>query len=427
MLSTRSAHEMLAEAKRQRPQVDPGPPVSELEFTGCVARHMSFDDLVAYEGRLEVWDAESETAWICEDGGDSTTHESPGAILPMLLAWVAGVRGKPIRCVGTASMVVRDPTGKRLRMMQPDQCVYLYHKGLDVPQHFIEVGEHNLPNVILEVDNTTDIRRGKLALYEAWGLPELWVEVPDTPFPNRPRSLRPGLTIHVLEAGRYRESAVSRAFPSWTADEIHWAFNEETMSPRTLAALRRVGEVMGERTGTGPQDHPLFRWQRDEGRTEGVIQGHAKGLAEGHERGLAEGHERGLAEGHQRGLAEGHERGLAEGHERGLAEGVIEGQARIVRQLMASRGIEVSPGFPAELARFRRYPVGRDPTRGPDLPFRSRVRRAPAIPVAPQHRRRSWNTLSEGCDADVQGTSTRVSRALVRRAVGAGLAPRPSS
>lgn len=48
------------------------------------------------------------------------------------------------------------------------------------------VGEHDFPDVVLEVDHTTDVRRGKLGLYEAWGFPEVWVEVPDDRTAPRP-------------------------------------------------------------------------------------------------------------------------------------------------------------------------------------------------------------------------------------------------
>lgn len=190
--------------------------------------------------------------------------------------------------------------------------------------------------MILEVDNTTDVRRGKLALYQSWGAPELWVEVPDYPYPNRPAALRPGLTIYLLTAGRYKEAGASRAFPSWTADEIHWAFNEETLSRRTFATLRRVGEGMGARSGTGPANNPLFRWQRDEG--------HAQGRTEG----LAEGRTEGLAAGRAEGLAAGRAEGLAAGR----AEGLLDGQAVVVSQILRSRGIPVSPGFPDNLPNF---------------------------------------------------------------------------
>ena len=67
------------------------------------------------------------------------------------------------------------------------------------------MGSDALPDVVLEVDNTTDVRRGKLAL-------EVWVEVPDTPSPSRPAGLRAGLTIHVLGDRGFRTQPGSRRF-----------------------------------------------------------------------------------------------------------------------------------------------------------------------------------------------------------------------
>ena len=118
---------------------------------------------------------------------------------------------------------------------------------------------------MLEVDHTTDARRGKLALYESWGFPEVWVEVPDDTAPSRPRNRRPGLTIHLLQDGAYRTAPESRAFPGWTAEEIHAALNEWTLSERTSAVLERVGTVLGEREGTGPDHDPLLHSQRRRG------------------------------------------------------------------------------------------------------------------------------------------------------------------
>ena len=119
------------------------------------------------------------------------------------------------------------------------------------------------------VDNTTDVRRGKLALYESWGFPEVWVEVPEQSSPSRPAGLRPGLTIHLLESGRFRTASSSRAFPSWTAQEIHLALNEREVSYVTMAALRRVGRTLGAAVGTGPDDDPLLREERLQSRAEG--------------------------------------------------------------------------------------------------------------------------------------------------------------
>ena len=75
-------------------------------------------------------------------------------------------------------------------------------------------------------------------------------ETPDTPSPSRPRRLRPGLTIHRLDGGRFRVSAESRAFPGWPAARIHAALDETHMSPRTLADLTRVGRRLGRQEGT---------------------------------------------------------------------------------------------------------------------------------------------------------------------------------
>ena len=62
--------------------------------------------------------------------------------------------------------------------MQADQILFL-RPAQTIPQgKVIEVGDDSLPDVVLEVDNTTDVRRGKLGLYESWGFPEVWVEVP---------------------------------------------------------------------------------------------------------------------------------------------------------------------------------------------------------------------------------------------------------
>ncbi|MDE0227557.1 MAG: Uma2 family endonuclease, partial [Spirochaetaceae bacterium] len=137
----------------------------------------------------------------------------------------------------------------------------------------IEVGSDTLPDVVLEVDNTTDVRRGKLSLYESWGFPEVWVEVPEQSSPSRPAGLRPGLTIHLLAGGVFRTAPASRAFPGWTAQEIHLALNEPELSDATMTALRRVGRALGAVEGTGPEDDPQLRAERLRGRAEGRAEG----------------------------------------------------------------------------------------------------------------------------------------------------------
>ena len=74
-------------------------------------------------------------------------------------------------------------------------------------------------------------------------------------------------------AGAYRVSGESRAFSGWTAPDIHAALNETTPSARTYEGVERVGTELGAREGKGPEDDPLLRSQRRQGRTEGIRQG----------------------------------------------------------------------------------------------------------------------------------------------------------
>ena len=143
------------------------------------------------------------------------------------------------------------------------------------------MGTDTLPDVVLEVDNTTDVRRGKLALYESWGFPEVWVEVPEQSSPSRPAGLRPGLTIYLLKHGSFRTAPDSRAFPGWTAAEIHRALNEPELSEATMATLRMIGRTLGAAVGTGPDDDPLLRAERRKSRAVGHAEGHAEGRVEG--------------------------------------------------------------------------------------------------------------------------------------------------
>ena len=290
----------VAPAKRKPagpPAAVPMLPLSELDFAGCEAFPLARGEYSRYEGRLEVWDAETETAWRVRSP-TTAAHESPAHGLAGLVERIAAVRGSPIRCYGSTDLLVRDADGKPRRVMQADQVVYLYPSQVDLlGSPAMVVGEHPFPDVVLEVDHTTDVRRGKLRLYESWGFPELWVEVPERRPRSRPRRRRAGLTIHLLEEGAYRESPVSRAFPGWRAAAIHTAMNEAEPSGWTHAVLEHLGRTLGERDGTGPDDDPLLHSLRDQSRTEGRAEGRAEGLAEGRAEGLAEGEAKGRAEG----------------------------------------------------------------------------------------------------------------------------------
>ena len=255
----------------QKPRTRTGAPAPE--FPGCHPISLKREDLADYDGRFEYWDGDTETAWVVSEP-TSATHEQPSARLAGLGQVIAGVRGAPIECFGTMDLLLRNERGEKWRIMQADQSVYLRPWRARLPVDAMEIGWHDRPDVVLEVDHTTDVRRGKLGLYEAWGFPEVWVDVPEALYAvKRPAGLSPGLTIHLLEDGRYRPATRSLAFPGWSAAEIHAALGEPAMSVETSRVLRRVGRALGAREGTGPDDTPWLRMEREESRAEGRAEG----------------------------------------------------------------------------------------------------------------------------------------------------------
>ena len=240
-------------------------------FPGCRSFQLTRDAVDHYEGRFEYWDAATETAWVVAEP-TSGTHEQPSRRLSALSEVIASLRGGPIECRGSMDLIWNAGERERRRIMQADEVAYLYPARARIPgETGLVLGEHDRPDVVLEVDHTTDVRRGKLGLYAAWGFLEVWVEVPDVTSPSRPVGRVPGLTIHRLDAGRYRTVAASVAFPGWTAAEIHGALNEPVRSDATDRALARVARARGTRDGTGPEDTPWLRRQRHEGRREGRL------------------------------------------------------------------------------------------------------------------------------------------------------------
>ena len=298
----------------ERPAARPeNPALSGLAFPGCDRVPMTLAEYRRSEYPLEMWDAASHTAWRLREG-PTWEHEGPSQALAQMAALIAAARGSTIKCYGAMGMVRDgDPPGRRL-VLHPDQTVYLHPAFVEQEygDPLLVVGA-SYPDVVLEVDHTTDVRPGKLRIYESWGVPELWVEVPDQSSRSRPASLRPGLTIRLLRNGAYRESPVSRAFPGWRAEDVHEGMNEIGFSERTCAILEHLGRRLGAREGTGPDDDPFLRSFRAESREEG----RAAGREEGHAKGLAEGREEGLAD--------------------------------AVREVLRLRGVEVSEGFPGPL------------------------------------------------------------------------------
>ena len=226
-----------------------------------------------WEGRrIEYWEAATETAWLAREP-PSPYHERPAQRLAQLVERICEARGSGAQCFGAMDLRIREGDGTLTDIMQADQSLILHPDRVRLPglAHLI-VGEHDLPDVVLEVDNTTDVRRGKLIAYREWGFPEVWVEVPEAGSPSRPRRRPVRLVIYLLEGDEYRESDESRAFPTWRAAEIHQALNEPAMSLETEAVLWRVGRALGQREGTSWEDDAQLRRVAGLGRARGIAE-----------------------------------------------------------------------------------------------------------------------------------------------------------
>lgn len=226
-----------------------------------------------WEGRrIEYWEAATETAWLAREP-PSPYRERPAQRLAQLVERICEARGSGAQCFGAMDLRIREVDGTLTDIMQADQSLILHPDRVRLPglAHLI-VGEHDLPDVVLEVDNTTDVRRGKLIAYREWGFPEVWVEVPEAGSPSRPRRRPVRLVIYLLEGDEYRESDESRAFPTWRAAEIHQALNEPAMSLETEAVLWRVGRALGQREGTSWEDDAQLRRVAGLGRARGIAE-----------------------------------------------------------------------------------------------------------------------------------------------------------
>ena len=222
------------------------------DFSGCESFHPPASEIDHYEGRLEFWDGCTETAWKIPE--TPIQHERPSRQLTQMAARLAMVRGSRISSLGSSDLVHLDAAGRKRWLMQADELLYLHPDRVRLQGPAIDVDRDPLPDVVLEVDHTTDVRRRKLGIYKESGFPEIWVLV------LWEASVRaPGLTIHVRYDEEYREETVSRVFPGWRGEEIHRALTEDQLSEPAWRALERTALAMGAREGTTSEDDPLMR------------------------------------------------------------------------------------------------------------------------------------------------------------------------
>ena len=143
------------------------PPLENLRFPGCRSLPLLRDRFDDFDERLEHWDAGSETVWVVAEtpGG---IHEGTSRRLPQQAERIALVRGAPIVALGAVGLVEPDVAGAPSARCRPTRpCICIPDRAV-LPEGSLIIGEHDLPDVVLEVDYTTDIRPGKLRVYERW-------------------------------------------------------------------------------------------------------------------------------------------------------------------------------------------------------------------------------------------------------------------
>ena len=227
---------------------------------------MTYAQLRRYDGRLEVWDAESETAWMVREP-TSPTHESPSHGLAGLVERIAAVRGSSIKCYGSMDLLMRDAQGEPRRIMQADQTVYLYPRRAELLGRECDGGGAAQLSGRGAGGGPHDGRSaGEAEAVRVVGVPGGVGGGAGAPGGEPSAGPCAGLTIHLLEDGVYRESPESLAFPGWRAEAIHEAMNEAERSVRTNEILEGLGRRLGSREGTGPDDDALMRSLRGQSR-----------------------------------------------------------------------------------------------------------------------------------------------------------------
>ena len=198
-----------------------------------------------------------------------------------LVERIAAIRGAGIVVLRAKELLIRNPDGNKRRIGRKSEVVYTQGTTTTRVEGTVVVDHGELPDVVLDLDDTAVALRRKLSLYEKWGFPEVWVVAPDRrAFNQREHARR--VAIHLRTRLGYVRAPRSAALPSWSAEEIQTALNEPErfMSDETIAALRRVGRLMRPDAEMGPDDDPILPAEPGELRAEPTMEDRIEALDE---------------------------------------------------------------------------------------------------------------------------------------------------
>jgi Uma2 family endonuclease len=128
----------------------------------------------------------------------SKLHERIASLLTqMIVVWTEEKKIGRQSC-GTVTFQRED----LIRGLEPDQCFYIQNEAAVRGRDELDLEQDPPPDLVIEVDLTSP-SRARLPLYQALGVPEVWVWRGDL------------LAVHVLDAGRYEVRSVSEALPGF--------------------------------------------------------------------------------------------------------------------------------------------------------------------------------------------------------------------
>lgn len=202
-------------------------PISQIKLTPGSAiqiNGMSWDDYLAILEQL----GDSRSTRLTYDNGvleirmPGQLHESTNRVLAAIVLTLADELGLEFNDLG--SMTMNRPFLRR--GIEPDSCFYIQNaqagQGLAG-----DTSDQLPPDLALEVDIASR-SEGKLSLYEAMEVPEVWV-------------YRQGeVSIRWLVMGEYREMANSRSFPDVSAAQLNqWVMLRKTGTDLTVVRAVR--------------------------------------------------------------------------------------------------------------------------------------------------------------------------------------------
>ena len=133
-------------------------------------------------------------------------HERGGSCLGMIVRAYAASTGMECEGSGSTTFCKGLPGELKGKGKEPDESFYIRHHDLIRNKDSLDLEIDPPPDLWIEVDNRAS-SAGKLPIYAAFGVPEVW----------RYRPRRRVLWIGRLEGGVYTEVSESRCFPGLTA------------------------------------------------------------------------------------------------------------------------------------------------------------------------------------------------------------------